>query len=157
FARKFGEVQIHVLSRYHENSDLPEIYKLSNVGEDGKPNGEHPDRGTLFWHSDGSWRERTGLATMMYSEVVPSAGGETEFADMYRAYDRLPPEWKERIKGRKAIHNLAFSRARRHGEDPLTTEQKAKVPPVPHPIVRRHPETARDAIFLGDHAETIEG
>ena len=76
---------------------------------------------------------------------------------MYSAYDLLPAGMKARIEGRRAIHNFDFSRTRRHGEDPLTAEQKAKVPPVAHPIVRTHPETGRRAIFLGDHAETIEG
>jgi alpha-ketoglutarate-dependent taurine dioxygenase len=64
---------------------------------------------------------------------------------------------KRRIEGRRAIHNLDFSRSRRHGEDLLTAEQKAKVPPIAHPIVRTHPETGRKVIFLGDHAEEIEG
>jgi taurine dioxygenase len=157
FARAFGEVQIHVMNQYHGYKDFPEIYMLSNLGEDGQPSGRHPDRGTLFWHTDGSWRERTGQATMMYSEIVPPEGGETEFADMYAAYDNLPGEMKQRIEGRRAIHNLDFSRTRRHGEDPMTAEQKAKVPPVAHPIVRTHPETGRKAVFLGDHAQEIEG
>src|SRR5262245_32718618 len=91
FARNFGEVQIHVLSQYHGYKEHPEIYMLSNLDKDGNPSGKHPDRGTLYWHTDGSWKERTGQATMMYSEVVPDAGGETEFADMYSAYDLLPP------------------------------------------------------------------
>jgi taurine dioxygenase len=157
FARNFGEVQIHVLSQYHGYKDHPEIYMLSNLDKDGTPSGKHPDRGTLYWHTDGSWKERTGQATMMYSEIVPDAGGETEFADMYSAYELLPAAVKARIEGRRAIHNFDFSRTRRHGEDPLTAEQKAKVPPVAHPIVRTHPQTGRKAIFLGDHAEMIEG
>jgi taurine dioxygenase len=157
FARNFGEVQIHVLSQYHGYKEHPEIYMLSNLDRDGNPSGKHPDRGTLYWHTDGSWRERTGQATMMYSEIVPAAGGETEFADMYSAYDALPLAMKTKLDGRRAIHNFDFSRTRRHGEDPLTATQKAEVPPVAHPIVRTHPDTGRKAIFLGDHAESIEG
>jgi taurine dioxygenase len=157
FARRFGEVQVHVMNQYHGYKDHPEIYMLSNLDQEGRPNGKHPDKGTLYWHTDGSWRDRTGQATMMYSEIVPEEGGETEFADMYAAYENLSPDWKARIEGKRAIHNLDFSRTRRHRHDPMTAEQKAKVPPIPHPIVRTHPETGRKAIFLGDHAESIEG
>ena len=126
---------------------------------DGKPSGKHPDSGTLYWHTDGSWKERTGQATMMYSEELPppGQGGETQFADMYAGYDLLPAGIKKKIEGKRAIHNFTFSRKRRHGEDPLTAKQSAEVPPVAHPIVRTHPETGRKAIFLGDHAESIEG
>ena len=157
FARRFGEVQIHVMNQYHGYSDFPEIYLLTNVGADGQPNGKHPDLGTLHWHTDGSWRQRTGQATMMYAEQVPAVGGETWFADMCGAYEAMTPEWKQRLAGMKAIHNLDFSRSRRHGKEPMTAEQKAKVPPVAQPIVRTHPETGRKAIFLGDHAESIQG
>jgi taurine dioxygenase len=157
FARNFGEVQVHVLSDQYGYKDHPEIYLLSNLDTDGNPSGKHPDKGTLYWHTDGSWRERTGQATMMYSEIVPPVGGETEFADMYSAYELLPAEMKKKIEGRRAVHNLDFSRTRRHGEDLLSAKQKAEVPPVAHPIVRTHPETGRKAIFLGDHAESIEG
>ena len=76
---------------------------------------------------------------------------------MYSAYDLLPAAMKMKIEGCRAVHNLDFSRTRRHGEDPLTAAQKTEVPPVAHPIVRIHPDTGRKAIFLGDHAETIEG
>ena len=145
------------MNQYQKYPEHPEIYMLTNADKDGKPTGKHPDKGTLHWHTDGSWRERTGQATMMYSEVVPPVGGETEFADMYAAYDNLPPAMKKKIEGKRAIHNLDFSRTRRHGEDPMTAEQKAKVPPIAHPIVRTHPETGRKAIFLGDHAQEIEG
>ena len=157
FARNFGEVQVHVLDQYHGYKAHPEIYMLSNLDREGRPSGKHPDRGTLYWHTDGSWKERTGQATMMYSEIVPEQGGETEFADMYAAYDLLPDAMRVMVEGRRAIHNFDFSRTRRHGEDPLTTVQKATVPPVAHPIVRTHPETGRKAVFLGDHTEYIEG
>lgn len=158
FAANFGEVQAHVRNQYHGfDGKFPEIYFLSNLGADGKPTGDHPDKGTLHWHTDGSWRPRTGLATMMYSEILPSKNGDTHFCDMYGAYDGLDDAWKARIAGLKAVHNLEYSRNRRAPENPLKPEQKAEVPPVAHPVVRTHPETGRKAIFLGDHAEYIEG
>jgi taurine dioxygenase len=156
FARHFGEVQIHVMNQYHADG-YPELYRLSNLDEHGNPNGKHPDKGTLAWHTDGSWRRVTGQATIIYGEVVAGEGGETHFCDMYGAYERLSPEWKQRIASLRAVHNLDFSRTRRHGEDPMTEAQRREVPPVDHPIVRTHPETGRKCLFLGDHAEYVVG
>ncbi len=156
FARRFGEVQIHVMNQYHADG-FPELYRLSNLDEHGRPNGRHPDKGTLAWHTDGSWSRVTGQATIIYGEVMPQSGGDTHFCDMYGAYERLDPAWKARIARLRAVHNLDFSRTRRHGEDPMTDEQRRARPPVDHPIVRTHPETGRKCIYLGDHAESIVG
>jgi taurine dioxygenase len=155
-ARRFGEVQIHVMNQYHADG-YPELYRLSNLDEEGKPTGRHPDKGTLAWHTDGSWQRVTGQATIIYGEVMPAHGGETHFCDMYGAYERLTPAWKARVAGLRAVHNLDFSRTRRHGEDPLTEAQRLAKPPVDHPVVRTHPETGRKCIYLGDHAEFIAG
>jgi len=155
-ARRFGEVQVHVMNQYHADG-YPELYRLSNLDEQGRPSGRHPDKGTLAWHTDGSWQRVTGQATIIYGEVMPEHGGETHFCDMYGAYERLDAAWKARIAGLRAVHNLDFSRNRRHGEDPLTEEQRRARPPVDHPVVRRHPETGRKCLYLGDHAEYIVG
>jgi len=155
-ARRFGEVQIHVMNQYHADG-FPELYRLTNLDDEGRPNGKHPDKGTLYWHTDGSWRPVTGQATIIYGEVVPKAGGETHFADMYGAYERLDPAWKARIADLRAMHNLDFSRTRRHGVDLMTEAQRRDSPPVEHPVVRTHPETGRKCLYLGDHAESIVG
>lgn len=154
--RHFGEVQVHVMNQYHADG-FPELYFLSNLDENGTPSGKHPDKGTLAWHTDGSWRRATGQATFLYAVEVPTEGGETHFCDMYGAYEALSDEMKQRLEGMRAVHNLDFSRSRRHGEDPMTDTQKREVPPVNHPIIRTHPETGRKCIFLGDHAESIAG
>ncbi len=86
------------VSRLRTSRDLSALQPR----REGRPNGQHPDKGTLYWHTDGSWRERSGLATMMYSEICPKVGGETQFCDMYAAYENLSPQWKARIKGLKA-------------------------------------------------------
>ena len=156
FARQFGEVQIHVMKQYHADG-YPELYRLSNLDEHGRPSGKHPDKGTLAWHTDGSWSRVTGQATIIYGEMVPQVGGETHFCDMYGAYDRLSNAWKARIAGLRAVHNLDFSRTRRHGVDLMTDQQRHQMPPVDQPVVRTHPETGRKCLYLGDHAEFIVG
>ena len=156
FAKLFGEVQVHVMTMYHADG-FPELYRLSNLDANGQPNGKHPDKGTLAWHTDGSWRRVTGQATIIYGEVVAGSGGETHFCDMYGAYERLDAAWKKRIAKLRAVHNLDFSRTRRHGEDLMSEAQKREAPPVDHPIVRVHPETGRECLYLGDHAESIVG
>jgi taurine dioxygenase len=156
FARRFGTVQVHVMDQYHASA-FPELYTLSNLDAEGRPSGAHPDRGTMAWHTDGSWQRVTGLATMLYAERIPASGGGTGFADMYAAYEALDPEERKRLAGMRAVHNLNFSRNRRHGEAPMTQAQRDKVPPVDHPIVRTHPESGRKCLFLGDHAESIVG
>ena len=154
--RRFGEVQVHVMNQYHVEK-FPEIYFLTNLDENGVPSGAHPDMGTLHWHTDASWRRRTGQATIMVAEEVPNEGGETHFCCMEAAYQALDAETKDEISTLKVVHNLDFSRNRRHGHDPLSEKQKAEIPPVAHPMVRRHPETGRKSLLLGDHAEYVEG
>ena len=156
FGRRFGELQIHVMNQYHADGH-PELYRLSNLDEHGMPSGQHPDKGTLAWHTDGSWQRVTGQATILYGERMPEQGGETHFCDMYGAYERLDAAWKVRIAGLRAVHNLDFSRNRRHGDDPLTEAQRRARPPVDHPVVRTHAETGRKCLYLGDHAQYIVG
>ena len=87
FSRGFGELQVHVLDQYR-HPQYPEIYLLSNL-KAGRTTGEHPDKGTLVWHSDLSFQKRPALATILYGLEVPRAGGDTLYANMYAAYDAL--------------------------------------------------------------------
>ena len=157
FASRFGDVQVHVMDQYHGYPGFPELYALTNLDENGQPTGTHPAKATLDWHTDSSWSAKTGHSTFMYAERPPNEGGETHFADMYLAWDSLSDVWKSRLESMEAVHNLDFARTRRHGEDPLNEEQKAKTPPVTWPIVRVHPETGRKTVFLGGAAEHIVG
>ena len=75
----------------------PEIYVLSNLDNNGLPSGKHPDQGSLYWHTDGSWRKNTGQATIMVADIIPSKGGETHFCCMEKAYDSLSNSMKLKI------------------------------------------------------------
>ena len=155
FSRHFGELEIHVLDEYHK-AEYPEIFELSNIGPDGKPNAAHPDLGTLFWHTDASWQGLPALATLLYAEQVPRDGGHTLFADMIGAYEAFGHAERERFRGLSVVHDLHVSRLKA-GYSGMTPEQRAKRPPVTHPLVRVHPPSGRKAIFLGSHGQEIQG
>ena len=63
-----------------------------------------PPDGEMFFHSDGSHRNKPYRATTLYGIKIPSSGGETMFADLRAAYDALPKDIKDQIKHLKARH-----------------------------------------------------
>ena len=99
------------------------------------------------WHTDDSYMAVPCAATLLYGEVVPPRGGGTSFANMHAAYDALSAATKARIEGLSAIHTYQS----RRNVSPVverTEEEKARTPPVTHPLVRTHPETGRKALYL---------
>lgn len=156
FSRRFGPLQVHVLDQYRHPVHS-EIYLLSNVDRvTGKPKGEHPDKGTMLWHTDLSFQATPALATILYGIAIPRAGGETEFCDLQAAWDALPEADQRRLVSLRCIHDLESSRIR--SEDlPLTEKQKRDAPPVEHPLIRTHPETGRKGFYLGSHVARIVG
>jgi taurine dioxygenase len=84
---------------------------------------------------------------MLYGVIVPSRGGDTQFINMYAAYDDLPAETKARIDRLKVIHKYESSRkTNRVAKRPET--EMAAMPEAIHPLVRTHPETGRKALYL---------
>ncbi len=56
------------------------------------------------WHTDDSFMRAPCSLTMLYGVVVPSKGGDTQFSNMYAAYDDLPADMKRRIDPLKVVH-----------------------------------------------------
>ena len=155
FARRFGEVQIHVMNQYHADG-FPELYRLSNLDENGSPNGKHPDKGTMAWHTDGSWQRVTGQATIIYArgrhrrrrrDALLRHGRRLRAAD-------AGVEGAHRRPARGAQPRLlAHAPARRRPAD------RRAAPGARRSIIRSCARTPRPAAsaFLGDHAESIVG
>jgi taurine dioxygenase len=148
FARRFGPPEPHVIDQFHHPDD-PNILILSNRKKNGEPVGL-ADAGTYF-HTDYSYLQVPARATMLYSIEVPKAGGNTLFANQYAAYDDLPDAMKRRIDTLVGIHHYGNRKVAdemsRVAASPLTAEQKAKMPLITHPLVRRHPVTGRNALY----------
>jgi taurine dioxygenase len=107
------------------------------------------------WHSDWSFLEQPPAGTLLYGKVIPPVGGDTLFSNQYEAYDALSNAMKERIAGLKGIHSArrSYSPGGVYGERDkgrsmaIRYSDKAMATQV-HPLVRRHPETDRPALFI---------
>jgi taurine dioxygenase len=96
-----------------------------------------------------SYNELPPKAAALYALEVPPAGGETGFANMYLAFETLPPALKARVRGLTCKHDATRNSAGgiRRGMSAVTDPTTS--PGTPHPMVRTHPETGRHALFLG--------
>ena len=144
------------MNQYHSNQ-CPELYRFPIWMKTVIQTASILTKGTLAWHTDGSWKPVTGQATILYAEVVPPPGngGETHFCDMYRAMESLTQTHGD-LTHLKAIHNLD-SLAPTPSRRAAVNGGAEKADPTGYHPVRVHPETGKHALYLGDHAETIEG
>ena len=138
FARQFGELEIHPATPKGQNN--PEVLHIAHGPESkGREN---------MWHSDVTWREKPSLGSILKAVEVPAVGGDTLFANMVEAYERLPGDIKDKIAGKIAVHDIARVFAGRLNK---TAEQLRETYPVmEHPIVRTHPETGANVLYVNN-------
>jgi taurine dioxygenase len=155
FSSRFGPLQIHVLKNF-QLAGRPEILIVSNIKENGEPIGLG-DAGH-YWHSDLSYKEKPSLGSLLHAQELPAEGGDTLFANQHKAWDDLPAALRSAVAGLRAEHHYLAKyeelRARSPWRPKLTQAQIDEVKPVVHPIVRRHPETGREALFVSEHFTT---
>ena len=140
----FGEVFPQHNAR-HKIPDCPLVHYISN--QDTYEDGTRyiPGEG---YHTDHSNDPHPPKATVLHAVTLPEHGGDTQFVNMYRAYDELPETLRRRVENLKATHVF---QSRHSGRKlmKLADERKAIVPDaVTHPIVRAHTETGRKAIYI---------
>ena len=158
FSRRFGALERLITGR----AGNAEIAPLSNVRPDGSlvpPEGNYALflLGNTFWHTDSSFKRVPAKASLLSARVVPSQGGETEWADMRAAYDALAPDVQREIEDLVAVHSYRYSQGLIGGLDVLSEADWEALPPVEHPLVRVHPATGRKSLYAGRHASHIVG
>jgi alpha-ketoglutarate-dependent 2,4-dichlorophenoxyacetate dioxygenase len=139
----------------------PQMADVSNLGADHKPLARDDRRrlfnlGNQLWHSDSSFRAIPAKYSLLSGRTVVDAGGNTEFADMRRAYDALDSATKAEIEDLICEHSLIYSRGTL-GFTELSDEEKRLFKPVRQRLVRTHPVTGRKSLYLSSHIGTIIG
>jgi alpha-ketoglutarate-dependent taurine dioxygenase len=155
FARRFGELEF-------------DLAPLSNVRKDGSLRADDGSddvvkilKGNMGWHMDSTYMPVQAKGAVFTAHVVPSAQGETGWADMRAAYQALSQDMQDRLAGLSAFHSLRYSQAK-VGHRPSKESDYAGYgfhdqPPPLRPLVKVHPETGRPALVIGRHAFGIPG
>jgi taurine dioxygenase len=146
FGEQFGELA-HTQGEYASGKGHPAIMYITNQKEDGKYVGALPD-GEMYFHSDMCYVERPSMATMLYAMVIPSAGGNTLFANMYKAYEALPGAMKQKLAGLKAVNSYE------PGTAAPTSAMRTRSTPTPdarsfaQPVICTHPVTGKKSLYI---------
>ncbi len=114
-----------------------------------------------LWHSDWSFQRRPPSGTLLYGVEVPPVGGDTLFADGYRAYEALSPTMQDLLSELKAVHSATraygpsglFSRDDESRSMRIIVSEKADAREI-HPVVRTHPVSGRKALYV-NHVYTL--
>jgi alpha-ketoglutarate-dependent 2,4-dichlorophenoxyacetate dioxygenase len=163
FSRLFGPIETSVgaIRKDRKHRLREELSDISNLDEN---NNVRPlsDRWRMMmlanqlWHTDSSFKSVSGKISLLSAREVPPSGGETEFADLRAAYDALDQTTKERIDCLAAEHSIFHSRSL-VGYVDFSDEERAALPAVPKMMVRSHPGSGRNTLYLASHASHIIG
>jgi taurine dioxygenase len=140
FAEQFGEPVEYPLVKGIEG--FPKIIEVKKLEHERVPFGG-------IWHTDTAYLERPPMASMLIAREIPPFGGDTLFANMYLAYESLSEGLKGLLSTLKAVNSSTKADASKTREDRIKSDGAQKADFIAeHPVVRRHPETGRKALYV---------
>ena len=148
FTRRFGPIlRVPYVAHLDAHPDIIAVLKEANeraISTFGNA-----------WHSDFSFLEEPPMGSVLYARAVPAFGGDTLWSNMYLAYEALSEGMRHMLDGLRAMHSgrpygtggpagdirtsrsIAITRG-----DPEADRE------IAHPVVRRHPDSGRKALFV---------
>ncbi|MGH6771147.1 MAG: TauD/TfdA dioxygenase family protein [Xanthobacteraceae bacterium] len=123
--------------------DHEKVLLVSNIKENGVPIGAFGE-GEFWFHIDSGYTARPYQYTFLYALELPSTGGNTMFSNMYKAYEAVPDELKQKLKGGRALHIHEYNRAKQAS----ASGDISGIPHYYHPVFATHPYTKRKTLFV---------
>lgn len=157
FAEWFGEIL--VTDFMNPVPDYPMITIIGKEPEQTRNVGGN-------WHTDHPFNDIPPLGSILIARELPSVGGDTMFASMYDAYDRLSEGLKRTLEGMRAVQSKrsAFdpkklSAERRVGaEEVAQLDARTEIYEAIHPVCPRHPESGRKVLYVNpNYTSRFEG
>ena len=144
-AARFGDLHIHPV--YPTVPGVPEIIVL-DTSHNNPPDNDN-------WHTDVTFLAAPAMGAILSARLLPPSGGDTLWASGAAAWDALSPPWQRLLAGLNAEHDFLKSfpahRFARTPAERLTWDQaRNDHPPRLHPVVRTHPVTGRQGLFVNE-------
>lgn len=144
-AKTFGTLHIHPI--YPAMDDAPEVIVLDSHRQDLRDND--------LWHTDVTFSQTPPLGCVLQAIKIPEFGGDTLWASGTAAFNALSEDLKQQLRGLTATHDIRKSfPLERFGATAADRERLEnsfrKNPPVVHPVVRTHPETGAEVLFVNE-------
>ncbi|MCB1741718.1 MAG: TauD/TfdA family dioxygenase [Gammaproteobacteria bacterium] len=153
FARHFGDIHYH--PHVQGLAEQPEVMEILKTETDTVNFG-------AGWHSDQMFLDEPAMGTCLYALEVPAAGGDTLFACMRAGYRSLSPAMQRLARGLKTVNLSVAGQQQRRGQSSVATyssmrtrDAGADEPTAVHPLVRTHPQTGEDVLYIGIHTLTF--
>ena len=137
FGRRFGSLHVHPRAPSPEGH--PELLVIHADESSKRVAGQG-------WHSDVSCDARPPMGSILHLSRVPESGGDTVFSNMYDAYDALSQPMKDFLRGLVAVHDSAHIYRGKYYDKAQGARDEQ--PRSEHPVIRTHPETGRQALFV---------
>jgi alpha-ketoglutarate-dependent 2,4-dichlorophenoxyacetate dioxygenase len=159
YSKRFGPLEIAKVASLGEGTPYSILTNIDRTTGRLVPP-DHKEalraRANQLWHTDSSFKETPALASVLSGRVIASSGGETEFASMRRAWERLPVAMRGRLAEAIAHHDYAHSRGK-IAPHLASERERSALPPVRWPMRWRNAANGRDALYIASHACAIEG
>jgi taurine dioxygenase len=152
FSSRFGPLEEIPMGRLPESERAKiknrYVTQLSNIIQNGKPIGGLGNA-EASWHSDMTYVDSPPPASVLLGIEIPDQGGDTYFSDQNAALTAIPDELATRLKDFSIKHNAAHTSIGklRPGFEPFDDPRNA--PGAVHPVITAHPETEKQALYLG--------
>ena len=139
FAKSFGTpAKPHPI--YPHVPGFDRIVLLENDGN--RP----PD--TDDWHTDLTFQPAPPFLSVLYAKQIPDTGGDTLWANMYRAFDTLPAEMQSLVSRLSAVHDMGAFRNNFADDIESLNAAMSTIGSAIHPIAPQHPVTGKRLLFV---------
>jgi alpha-ketoglutarate-dependent taurine dioxygenase len=103
-----------------------------------------------WWHTDVTFLQAPAFGSILYMVDCPEVGGDTTWASLQDAYDRLSDPLRALCDTLVAVHYDPWFAAevRERGGYEWEGRHYDTLHPAVHPVVRTHPESGRNGLFV---------